>query len=48
MFSLLIVYLISFKNAFTALYAVAMASPEPHFIRFQSWWAKIDPAAKSL
>jgi len=32
----------------TAAEAVPMARPEPHFIRIQSWWARIDPQAKRL
>jgi hypothetical protein len=37
-----------FKNPRTAPQAVAMARPAPHFMRIQSWLARIDPAANRL
>ena len=35
-------------NDLTASKAEAMATPAPHFKRFQSLWASRDPAAKSV
>jgi len=36
------------EKASIAAEAVPMARPEPHFIRIQSWWARIDPQARRL
>ena len=36
------------EKASTAAEAVPMARPEPHFIRIQSWWARMYPHAKRL
>lgn len=35
-------------KALTAPKAVAMATPAPHFMRFQSLWARMEPAANSV